>query len=270
LDIRDVVDNCVSVLTGNVIRKNIEIKVKGEHGIFVNADERLISQVITNLLSNAVKFTPPGKSISISIGMFKNDMIEVIVADEGVGIEEKYHNKLFKIESKFSKTGTAGEKGSGFGLALVKEIVEKHSGNIWFYSEINKGSEFHFTLPKSDDTILVLEAHEELQNIYKNIVEESFPDYNLHFCTNGFEALNFFIQKMPAILITYHKMSLMNGVQLVSSLREKDIHKKVSVVILGNEISDKEKAEYKNLNVNKFLDLNSSPDEIKKYLEKIV
>ncbi len=93
-------------------------------------------------------------------------MIEVVVADEGVGIEEKYHDKLFRIDAKFTKIGTAGEKGSGFGLPLVKEIIEKHDGNIWFYSEYNKGSEFHFTLPKSDDMILILEEHEDLQNVY--------------------------------------------------------------------------------------------------------
>ncbi len=263
LDIRDIVDNCVSVLTGSVIRKDIEIKVKGNHGIFVTADERLISQVVTNLLSNAVKFTPSGKTITVTIDLFKDNMVEIVVADEGVGIEEEFHDKLFKIESKFTKTGTAGEKGSGFGLALVKEIVEKHSGNIWFYSEINKGSEFHFTLPKSDDTILILEEHEDLQNVYKEIFGDSFQNYNLHFCANGFEALNFFMQKMPAILITYHSMPLMNGVQLVSALREKDIHNKVTIIVLGNKITDEEKDEYKKLNVNQFMDINSSPDEIK-------
>ena len=170
----------VSVLTGSVIRKDIEIKVKGKHGIFVTADERLISQAITNLLSNAVKFTPSGKRITVTIDLFKEDMVEVVVADEGVGIDEKYQDKLFRIDAKFSKTGTAGEKGSGFGLPLVKEIIEKHSGDIWFYSELNKGSEFHFTLPKSEDTILILEEHEELQENYTSLVDKKFKNYQIY------------------------------------------------------------------------------------------
>ena len=270
LEIKDVVDNCVSVLTGSVIRKNIQIKVIGENGIFVTADERLISQAITNLLSNAVKFTPSGKKITITIENFKESMIELVIADEGVGIEEKYHNKLFRIDAKFTKIGTAGEKGSGFGLPLVKEIIEKHNGDIWFYSEYNKGSEFHFTLPKSDDTILILEEHEDLQKVYLNLVEENYKNYKINFCKNGFELLNSILQKTPSLLITYHKMPLMSGLQVVSSLRKKDIHSKVNVIILGDDISENEKQEYKNFNVKTFLKLSSTPDQLDTVFKKIL
>jgi len=270
IDIRDVVDNCVSVLTGSVIRKDIEMKVKGGHGVFVSADERLISQVITNLLSNAVKFTPSGKKITVTIDQFKDNMVEVIVADEGLGIEEINHDKLFKIETKFSKTGTAGEKGSGLGLTLVKEIVEKHKGNIWFYSEPDNGSEFHFTLPKSEDTILILEEHEDLQKIYLQVVEKEFKNYNVKFFKNGFEALNSILEKTPSVLITYHKMPLMNGIQLVSSLRKKDIYNKVSIIVLGDDISEEEKFNYSELKVNTFLKLTSSPLELENTLKKLI
>lgn len=270
LDIRDIVDNCVSVLTGTTIRKDIEIKVKGEPNIFVSADERLISQVVTNLLSNAVKFTPSGKKITVTVDLFKQNMIELIVADEGVGIEEQNQDKLFKIDAKFSKAGTAGEKGSGFGLSLVKEIVEKHSGNIWFYSEVNKGSEFHFTLPKSEDTVLIIEEHEELQNHYKEVFAETYSDYKLEFSKNGFEALNYFVEKTPSALITYHNMDLMNGIQIVSSLRKKDIHNKVGVIILTDKIQEKDREEYARLNVNTFLEINSTPQDLIDVLEKLI
>jgi len=270
LDIRDVIDNCVSVLTGSVIRKNIEIKVKGDHGFFVTADERLITQVVTNLLSNAVKFTPSGKKITVTIDLFKDNMVEVVVTDEGIGIDEKYQNKLFKIESKFSKSGTAGEKGSGLGLTLVKEIVEKHNGNIWFYSELNKGSEFHFTLPKAENNILILEEHEELQKIYSQIVEDNFSSYKVTFCKNGFEALNSLMENVPSVLITYHNMPLMNGVQLISSLRKKDIHNKVSVVVLGDEIEEKEKLNYLELSVDTFFNADLPPEELVTSLKSIL
>lgn len=270
LDIKDVVDNSVSVLTGSVIRKDIEIKVKSKQRVFVNADERLISQAITNLLSNAVKFTPSGKRITVTIDLFKEDMVEVVVADEGVGIDEEHQDKLFRIESKYSKTGTAGEKGSGFGLPLVKEIIEKHSGDIWFYSELNKGSEFHFTLPKSEDTILILEEHEELRENYTSLVYKKFKDYQILFCKNGFEALNLILDKTPSVLITYHKMPLMNGLQLVSSLRKKDIHNKVSVIVLGDEIPEKDKKEYRNLNVKTYLPINSHEEKLSAALEELI
>ncbi len=231
IEIRDAVENCISVLTGVAIRKNIEIKVDGGKGIFVNADEKLISQAITNLLSNAVKFTPNGKKIKVNIGFYKNDMVEVTIKDEGIGISESNQPKLFKVETKFSQTGTAGEKGSGLGLALVKEIIEKHSGKIWFYSELQKGSEFHFTIPKAEDTILIIEEHEDLRNEYQKVFIEKYPTFKIAFTKTGFEALNFILEKTPSAIISYHKMPLMNGVQLVSSLRKKDIHNKVSVII---------------------------------------
>jgi len=270
LDIRDIVDNCVSVMTGSVIRKDIKIVVKGQQGLFVNADEKLIIQVITNLLSNAVKFTPTGKSITVTIGLFSEDKVEVVIADEGVGIDEKYHDKLFKIDAKYSKTGTAGEKGSGFGLTLVKEIIEKHSGNIWFYSELNKGSEFHFTLPKSDSSILILEEHEDLQNIYRKIIVEKFSNYKIIFCKNGFEALNIILKKTPSILITYHEMPLMNGIQLVASLRKKDIHNKVKVIVLGDNIQENEINEYLSLKVDNYLGINSPIQKLEKTIQKLL
>ncbi len=268
LEIKDVIDNCVSVLTGTAIRKEIEIKVDAPKDVFVYADERLISQVITNLLSNAVKFTPSGKSIFVTVNHFKDDLIEIIVKDKRQGISENNKTKLFNIESKFSQTGTAGEKGSGLGLTLVKEIVDKHNGDIWFYSELGKGSEFHFTLPKSDNTILIVEEHEDLQNVYKDVFSKKLPDYKIEFTTNGFEALNLILKNIPSVLITYHTMPLMNGIQLVSSLRKKDTHRKVDVIILADNITDEDKSKYKKYTVEKFVNLNVSADELADLLTK--
>lgn len=270
IEIRDAVENCISVLTGVAIRKNIEIKVDGGKGIFVNADEKLISQAITNLLSNAVKFTPNGKKIKVNIGFYKNDMVEVTIKDEGIGISESNQPKLFKVETKFSQTGTAGEKGSGLGLALVKEIIEKHSGKIWFYSELQKGSEFHFTIPKAEDTILIIEEHEDLRNEYQKVFIEKYPTFKIAFTKTGFEALNFILEKTPSAIISYHKMPLMNGVQLVSSLRKKDIHNKVSVIILIDKLDDEDKIEYKKFKVENFMDFNKTPQEIAELLAGII
>lgn len=270
LDIKDIVDNCVSVLTGSIIRKNIECKVNGENGTYVLADERLLNQVITNLLSNAVKFTPPGKNITITIDLYKDNMVEVIVADEGVGIDENHHDKLFRIDAKYSKPGTAGEKGSGFGLTLVKEIIEKHNGNIWFYSALNKGSEFHFTLPKAEDSVLIVEEHEDLRREYQNLFKEQFPSYNIEFSKNGFDALNFILEKTPSILITYHQLPLMNGIQLVTSLRERDSHKKSKIIILAEHISDKDKNIYTEMGVNTFLKVETDFSELKNIINEFI
>ncbi len=245
LNIADITSNCISVLTGVSIRKGIDIKLEGQKDLFVTADERLITQVITNLLSNALKFTPSGKKIEVSIGEFKSDMVEVVVKDEGIGISEKNQLKMFNIDTKFSLTGTAGEKGSGLGLTLVKEIVEKHSGEIWFYSKENEGSEFHFTLPKAEDLIFIIEEDEERKNEYKKFISDSLANYKVLFFNNGFETLNLLSERKPSAIISYHNMPLMSGVQLVSSLREKDTHKNIPVVIITDELTEKIEAEYK-------------------------
>lgn len=98
------------------------------------------------LLSNAIKFTNSTGEISISASK-KDSFIEIAVSDNGVGMDEGTRNKLFSSETHETTVGTANEKGSGLGLMLCKEFVEKHGGEIWVQSELGKGSVFKFNLP---------------------------------------------------------------------------------------------------------------------------
>ena len=91
----------------------------------------------------------------------------------------------------------------------------------------------------------------------------------MSFCSNGIEALNSILKNIPSILITYHDMPLMNGIQLVSSLRKKDIHNKTAVIILCDNLSEKDRAEYSNFKVLNFLPVSSSIDEIDLILSNI-
>lgn len=157
LHAQTLVFNCISSLTGNAIRKNLDIKVFIKDSLYIQADERMLTQVITNIISNAIKFSTEGKTIEVSADTFNESFVEFIVKDEGIGISDSNKIKLFKIEKMFSTEGTKGEKGTGLGLSLVKEIIDKHNGSIWFYTELDKGSEFHFTIPSSPNTILLVE-----------------------------------------------------------------------------------------------------------------
>ena len=94
--------DCIASLTGNAIRKNIDIKTNIPDNIFIKADEKLITLVITNLLSNAIKFSYEHKQIEINAGIFNDDKIEFVVKDSGIGIPEHSKEKLFKVETKFS------------------------------------------------------------------------------------------------------------------------------------------------------------------------
>jgi len=102
--------------------------------------------VLRNLISNAIKFTSTGKQILITAD--KNDTEQMItIKDEGTGISPENLLKLFRNTEHLTTFGTNGEKGSGLGLLLCKDFIEKHNGKIWAESELDKGSAFKFTLP---------------------------------------------------------------------------------------------------------------------------
>lgn len=109
-------------------------------------DENMVNSIFRNLISNAVKFSKRGGSIIIK-SYLHEDHIEITVTDQGVGMSKDTQDKLFKIDKFFSTRGTEDEEGSGLGLLLCKEMLALHGGNIWFESELGKGSTFHITLP---------------------------------------------------------------------------------------------------------------------------
>ncbi len=127
-------------------QKSITIKNILPHHASVFADNAMINTVVRNLISNAIKFTMPGGEITVSVTEKQNEII-FSVSDSGVGISKSSIEKLFRIDQCYSATGTNEETGTGLGLILCKEFVEKHNGKIWVESEERKGSTFYFTLP---------------------------------------------------------------------------------------------------------------------------
>jgi signal transduction histidine kinase len=106
----------------------------------------MINTVLRNILSNAIKFTPrSGKVIVRSIA--DQDRVIISVKDTGIGIPKENIENIFRIDAKFSVPGTENEQGTGLGLKLSKEFVEKQGGKIWVESIENEGSEFMFTIP---------------------------------------------------------------------------------------------------------------------------
>ena len=107
----------------------------------------MLSTILRNLISNAIKFTHKGGRIVIGAEP-KHDELIVSVSDNGVGIDTKIIAKLFRLGESISTTGTQRETGSGLGLVLCNEFIEKHGGKIWIESELGKGTSVHFTVPK--------------------------------------------------------------------------------------------------------------------------
>ena len=127
-------------------QKSITLSLETPRNASISTDKSMIMSVLRNLISNALKFTQPGGTITISL-VQKHEELIVSVADNGVGIRKELIDKLFRIDQSYSTTGTRNEKGSGLGLILCKEFVEKNSGKIWVESEVGKGSKFSFTIP---------------------------------------------------------------------------------------------------------------------------
>lgn len=219
---QSLVFNCISALTGIAMRKNIDIKVNVPESLFLEADERLMIQVITNLVSNAIKFSDEGKTIRITADRFNNQLVEFVIKDEGVGIPEIYQPRIFRFEKMFSTRGTKGEKGTGLGLSLVKEIIERHKGQIWFYSKEKVGSEFHFTIPSSENTILLVENNKSDFLKIEKIIRENYSSFKFIGTDNGFEAINVVLKQHPSLIISSHDLPLMNGIQFVKSILRGD------------------------------------------------
>jgi len=149
LNVHSKIIESIDLLEGAYTKKNIEITVVANNKIQIFADANMFSTVFRNILANAIKFTPENGIISIHT-VKKEGFCEISVQDSGVGISEENIQKIFRIDSNHSTLGTNGEKGTGLGLVLCKEFIEKHHGKIWVESELGKGSQFTFTLPLKD------------------------------------------------------------------------------------------------------------------------
>jgi PAS domain S-box-containing protein len=147
IDLYEEVYKTAELFNSNAITKRIKLINNIQTNAFVFADQNMLRSILQNLISNGIKFTRFGGSVKIS-SKEKDENIQIEITDTGIGIEMKDISKLFRIDSQFSNLGTSNEEGTGLGLILSKELVEKNNGQIWVKSTINKGTTFFFTLPK--------------------------------------------------------------------------------------------------------------------------
>ena len=146
LNLRQIVNENLEFISNYASSKNITISASVSKDITVFADKNMFNTVIRNLLSNAIKFTPDNGRIEISSDLKENE-VEILISDTGIGMSPEDIDKLFRIDINPSSIGTAKEKGSGLGLILCKEFIEKNGGSIRVESEVGKGSQFYLRLP---------------------------------------------------------------------------------------------------------------------------
>jgi len=154
IDLQFIVEDTFSVLAANAQNKKVQLISQIPAKTIAFADANMATTVVRNLISNALKFTNELGKIVVNSRYISDNQnnstskkIEVCVLDTGIGIAKDDIYKLFKIDESLKTNGTAGEQGTGLGLILCHEFVERNGGNIWVESEEGKGSQFYFTLP---------------------------------------------------------------------------------------------------------------------------
>lgn len=189
-------------------------------------------------------------------------MVEFVVIDEGIGIHESNQSKIFRFEKLFSTRGTKGEKGTGLGLSLVRKIVERHGGQVWFYSKEGKGSEFHFTVPSAENTILLVENNKEEYFRFERLLKEQFPQFKVIGADNDFEAINYVLRQNHSVIISAHELPLMNGVQFIKSIIRGDKRFNTLVITLINSYDESVIKSYQGIGVKIILSKPVDPDKL--------
>ena len=145
VDLKSISNTCVDLLSPIASKKLVKIDNKIKAPLSASADNEMVKLILRNLMSNAIKFTAAGDQITLD-AKIKDDFVIVSVDDDGLGISNENQDKLFRPDN-FSTSGTSNETGMGLGLLRCKDFVEKNGGEIWFESELEKGSTFYFSLP---------------------------------------------------------------------------------------------------------------------------
>jgi len=273
LDANTVVQNSVQMLGGVAIQKNIKLYSTIENEIYVHGDRNLLLQVFNNLLSNAIKFTNNDGEIFVTAEpIVDKKVIQFSVNDNGVGINDSDIKKLFSVDSKYTTNGTEGEKGSGLGLSLVKEIITKHGGEIYVESELGVGTSFIFTIPISSTKILLIDDSPTDAILYKKLLNNIIPNYEVILSNNGLDGFNQIKKSLPALVITDHNVPEMSGFELIKTVQESELKYRPPFIVLSSDITSDISEEYEELGIEyafkKPVDLTVFKNAIEKSLQK--
>lgn len=148
INVLNIVQDNITLLINTAQQKNINLSSNIKDDLFVLFDKNILNTILRNLAANAIKFTYPGGTVQISAKAL-TDKIQFTVEDNGVGIDKTKLDMIFRIDKQFTSLGTSKEKGTGLGLVLCKDLIEKFGGEIWVESELGVGSKFFFTIPIS-------------------------------------------------------------------------------------------------------------------------
>ena len=247
--LRETLDASLSILRERALKGGLELvlEVDPEAEVLVVADQRKLKQILFNLISNAVKFTPSAGSVRLS-AVRDGELIEISVADSGIGIREDDIPKLFQAFTQLESVYTKGFEGTGLGLALTRQLVEMHGGRIWVKSEFGKGSRFSFTLPISQtagresvpirpevlpglgNTVLVIE--DDPLTLAALEVALQRKGYRALRASNGLEGVEMAQLNSPDLIVLDLVMPGLNGFDVAERLRLANPSAEIPILVL--------------------------------------
>jgi signal transduction histidine kinase len=149
INLYDKTESVINLLSGNAKLKNIELVNGLDKDVFISADPNMLHSVLLNLIANSIKFTNKDGLIKIYAENLSNGYVQITVSDNGVGMTNDQKKDLFSL-TVISTKGTNNERGTGLGLIICKEMIERQGGTISVKSEVGKGTDIYFTLPKAE------------------------------------------------------------------------------------------------------------------------
>lgn len=253
-----IVQEAVTLYEENARKKEIKVSVYFNHNYWVLADEKMLNTVIRNIFNNSIKFTPEGGSVSFYTEDSQN-YVKITIADSGVGMTEETIDIILNSHTNTSTYGTSNEKGTGLGLMICKEFIEKMNAKLAISSSVDNGTQISILIPKSEKaqlietvsydvgeepiavedadvvtdantTICVVEDNAEIQSYIKNIFQKN---YNVAVAANGEEGLALITETVPDVIIADVFMPEMDGLEMIKVLRKNVATNHIPVIILS-------------------------------------
>ena len=238
----DVIKGSIISLAGLARQRSVTLSSTVPDGVIVRGDEQLLQQVFTNLVGNALKFTPAGGSIQLALKPPQDRQWVVTVTDTGVGIPAEDIPKLFRVEEKYTRKGLNGEKGTGLGLPVVFEIMQKHDGSIRVESQPGSGTTFFLQFPDArpqGEVPVVIVADDEagVRVLHSRYVRRLFPNASVIQASNGREVCDLARTHRPALILSDYDMPVMDGFDMTKELKKDAATKTIPVVIITGQDS---------------------------------
>ncbi len=241
LNLAQVCERSISSLMGLAIRKKVTITSALPDHVPVRGDNQLLQNVFCNLIGNALKFTPAGGSIIVEFKARSVGTITIGVSDTGVGIPATDLPRLFRIEEKYTRPGLEGEKGTGFGLPLCAEIMQKHGGSISAESRPGEGTTMLVTFvsaePAEGIRVLIVDDDAGARVLHSRYVKRSIPGAVISQASNGREGIDAATRLRPQLIISDYAMPTMNGFEMIRQLKRDPSLASIPVIVVTGEDS---------------------------------